>query len=115
MRLPVISCIALLALANPAASQQFGSATEGAYLIRQIGCGSCHIIPGIPGARGLVGPPLIHMSRRIYIAGLLRNTPQNMVRWLMHPQSIVPGNAMPEMGLTQIQAQNIAAYLATID
>lgn len=114
MRLSLISFALLLALASAAASQQIGSAPEGATLIRQVGCGSCHIIPGIVGARGLVGPPLIHMSRRIYIAGLLRNTPQNMVRWLMHPQSIVRGNAMPEMGLTQSQARNIAAYLATI-
>ena len=101
-------------MASPAAAQQTGNDAGGAALIARVGCGACHIIPGIPGANGLVGPPLDHMSRRIFIAGLLRNTPQNMERWLMHPQAIVRGNAMPEMGLTRTQAQDIAAYLATL-
>lgn len=114
MWLPLICCATLLLTASPAVAQQFGNAATGAVLIRQVGCGSCHIIPGIRGAQGLAGPPLIHMSHRIYIAGLLRNTPENMVRWLMHPQSIVRGNAMPEMGLTEAQARDIAAYLATL-
>ena len=69
---------------------------QGAVDIARIGCGTCHIIPGIDGARGLVGPPLDHMGRRVYIAGLLRNTPRNMVTWLRYPQRIVPGYAMPE-------------------
>jgi mono/diheme cytochrome c family protein len=52
-----------------------GDPEKGAQEIAQIGCGSCHIIPGIERADGLVGPPLDHMGRRIFIAGLLRNTP----------------------------------------
>jgi cytochrome c2 len=96
------------------AGPQFGNARNGATLIAAVGCGSCHIIPGIRGARGLVGPPLDHMSRRIFIAGMLRNTPQNMTRWIMHPQAVVRGNAMPEMGLSEPQARDIAAYLATL-
>ena len=39
------------------------------------GCGTCHMIPGIKDAQGLVGPPLIHWSRRTYIAGEAPNTP----------------------------------------
>ena len=63
----------------------------------------------------MVGPPLDHMGRRVYIAGLLRNTPRNMVTWLRYPQRIVPGNAMPDMELSDEQARNIAAYLNTLD
>ena len=104
--------------ATPAAATgtvpQFGDPARGAALIRQVGCGACQIIPGVPGARGLVGPPLDHMSRWIFIAGLLRNSPENMVRWIMHPQSVVRGNAMPEMALSRTQAADIAAYLATL-
>jgi putative membrane protein len=91
-----------------------GDARQGALAIAQIGCGSCHMIPGIEGARGLVGPPLDHMARRVYIAGLLRNTPANMVTWLRDPQDIVPGNAMPDMGVTEQQARDITAYLYTL-
>jgi cytochrome c2 len=91
-----------------------GSAKSGAVLIQQFGCGSCHIVPGIYGADGLVGPPLIHMARRVYIAGVLRNSPDNMIAWLQDPQAIVSGNAMPRMGIDRNQAQDIAAYLYTL-
>ena len=49
-----------------------------------------------------------------FLAGLLRNTPKNMVDWLMHPQSFVPGNAMPDTGLNARDAQDITAYLGTL-
>jgi cytochrome c1 len=54
------------------------------------------------------------MARRVYVAGLLRNTPDNMVRWISDPQSVVPGNAMPNMGITAAQARDITAYLYTL-
>lgn len=92
-----------------------GSADRGALLIRDVGCGSCHKIPGIEGAEGLVGPPLDHMGKRIFIAGLLRNTPANMMTWLRDPQEVVPGNAMPDMGLSEEQARDITAYLYTLE
>jgi cytochrome c2 len=62
----------------------------------------------------MVGPPLTDIGRRIYLAGVLRNTPENMMFWLQNPQRVVPGNAMPDMGLTRDQAQDIAAYLYTL-
>jgi cytochrome c2 len=54
------------------------------------------------------------MGSRIYIAGVLRNTPDNMIAWLRNPQAIVPGNAMPNMGLDGEQARDIAGYLYTL-
>lgn len=83
-------------------------------MIEGFGCGSCHEIPGVNGADGVVGPPLQRIGRRIYIAGVLRNTPDNMMFWLMNPQLVVPGNAMPQMGITRDQARDIAAYLYTL-
>ena len=53
-------------------------------------------------------------GRRTYIAGMLSNTPQNLIRWLRNPQGVVPGNAMPNMGVTDAQARDLAAYLYTI-
>lgn len=88
-----------------------GSAKRGAALIRSYGCGTCHLIPGIRDANGLVGPPLTQFAERIYVAGVLRNTPDNLERWLEHPQAIVPGNAMPDMGIDEPKARDIAAYL----
>ena len=91
-----------------------GSAKAGAAHIAAFGCGGCHTIPGIPAAKGLVGPPLNMMGRRVYVAGMLRNTPDNMVRWITDPQSVVPGNAMPNMGISSAQARDITAYLYTL-
>jgi cytochrome c2 len=92
-----------------------GSPARGATLIGKFGCGACHTIPGINGADGLVGPPLDHMGKRVYVAGVLRNTPANMMTWLRDPQSVVPNNAMPDVGLNEQQARDIAAYLYTLD
>ncbi len=87
---------------------------HGAALIDKYGCGECHTIPGIDHATGMVGPPLTSIARRIYIAGVLRNSPDNMVEWIQHPQTIVPGNVMPDMGISHDEAREIAAYLDTL-
>ena len=91
-----------------------GDAAAGAALIVKLGCGSCHDIPGIVDAHGMVGPPLAHVDRRQFIAGMLRNTPDNMASWLRFPQHIVPGNAMPDLAISDHDARQITAYLATL-
>jgi cytochrome c oxidase assembly factor CtaG/cytochrome c2 len=91
-----------------------GDSQRGAALIRANGCGGCHTIPGIEDATGLVGPPLDHMRNRVYIAGLLRNTPANMQRWLQNPQAVVPGNVMPDMQLSARDARDLTAFLYTL-
>ena len=79
-------------------------------------CAACHTIPGIPGAFGDIGPSLKGVANRKTIAGgTLANNPANMVRWLMHPQAVLPTAKMPDQGLTSAQATKIAAYLATLD
>ncbi|HEY4116034.1 MAG TPA: c-type cytochrome [Rhizomicrobium sp.] len=98
---------------NPVA-KNVGNPERGAQLIQYFGCGACHEIPGIAGADAMVGPPLDHFANRIYIAGVLRNTPDNLVLWIRKPQTVVPGNAMPQMGIDAPDARDIAAYLYTI-
>jgi cytochrome c len=119
--LPVVGALLLLAAAcgvrplpiNPR-QVSGGDPGRGAVAIGKYGCGSCHQISGISGANGEVGPPLSGIGSRSTIAGVLANDPQNMVNWIQHPQSIVPGNAMPDMGVTQQDALDIAAYLYTL-
>ena len=91
-----------------------GNARHGKELMIQYDCGSCHSVPGIRGAEGLVGPPLILMGRRTYIAGELPNTPENLVKWIRDPKSVEPGTAMPSLGLSDREARDIAAYLYTL-
>jgi cytochrome c2 len=101
-----------LAVADSAAPQ--GDARRGAMLISQFGCGTCHVVPGIGSATGNVGPPLSRIGNRAYIAGVLANTPENMERWLMKPQEVVPGNAMPDLGLSERDARDLTAYLDSL-
>jgi cytochrome c2 len=91
-----------------------GDAYKGRQVIMNYGCGSCHTIPGITGARGLVGPPLARIAVRSYIAGVLPNTPDNMVRWLKNPPDVDQLTAMPNLGVKDEEARNATAYLYTL-
>ena len=111
----LIVLVAALSLAAVSAGAQTpAEVARGKRLITTYGCGTCHETPGVAGAHGMVGPPLTKMARRTVIAGLLPNTPANMIRWLQQPQSVVPGNAMPNMGMSDRDARDLAAYLATL-
>ena len=92
-----------------------GDPHAGKGLIIRYGCGGCHSIPGVPGARGLSGPPLTKWGSRVYIAGKFENKPDNLVRWLKDTQAMDPGVAMPDMDMTDKQARDIAAYLYTLN
>ncbi len=92
----------------PAPAQTVSS---GRRLIASYGCGSCHSIPGVPGANSMAGPPLNCFYQRGYIAGRLPNTRDNLIKWIMAPQQIEPGTAMPDLGVKEKEAGDIAAYL----
>jgi cytochrome c1 len=88
-----------------------GDAENGRLLLRQYGCATCHQIPGVATATGNVGPPLQKIATRVYLAGVIPNTPENMVRWIRAPQKIDPMTAMPDMQVTEEHARDIVAYL----
>jgi mono/diheme cytochrome c family protein len=87
---------------------------RGETIIETFGCGACHMIPGVRGAKGVVGPPLTAWAERAYIGGEVPNTPTNLVLWVMDPPSIEPKTAMPNLGINESQARDVAAYLYTI-
>jgi cytochrome c1 len=99
---------------QPAAEQHQGDPSHGRTLIEHYGCGSCHEIPGVDGADGLVGPPLTEFGRRSYIAGQLPNNATNLERWIQDPPGVEPGTAMPDLGVGSIDARDIAAYLLSL-
>jgi cytochrome c2 len=94
--------------------QAVGDPHRGERLVDTQACGSCHIVPGHAVGWGRVGPPLTGFGRRTVIAGMLPNTPDNLVRWLQTPQAVKPRTAMPDMALSQGEARDIAAYLYTL-
>lgn len=100
--------------AEDAALLTGGDPSRGRALLRPYGCAQCHTIPGVRGADGLVGPPLAGIANRVYVGGVVTNTPQNLIRWIMDPQAIDEKTAMPAVGVTEDQARDIAAYLYTL-
>jgi cytochrome c len=88
-----------------------GDPERGRLLLRQYGCASCHTIPGVATARGNVGPPLGGVGQRVYLGGVVTNTPQNMVAWIRAPQKFDPLTAMPDLQVSEAHAQDMVAYL----
>lgn len=91
-----------------------GNVENGRLLLRQFGCGSCHEIPGVAAAQGRVGPPLRAVARRVYLGGVLPNSPENMARFIRRPQDVDPRTAMPDLGVTEAHARDMVAYLYTL-
>jgi len=117
----VMACSLLSAMAcgdgeteRAAAAMTKGNPQRGRAAITRYGCAACHTIPGISGADALVGPPLSKMGSRSYIAGVLPNTPDNMIRWIENPPQIDHLTAMPNLGVTDGDARDIAGYLYTL-
>jgi cytochrome c1 len=91
-----------------------GNAARGRAALSQYGCNGCHRIPGITGSDVDVGPPLAGIARRQLIAGQIANTPEALARWVRNPQDVDALTAMPNLGVTERDARDIAAYLGTL-
>jgi cytochrome c oxidase subunit II len=96
--------------APPAAD---AAATEGAAVFAKSACVGCHTVRGV--SAGLVGPDLTHFgSRRTLAAGLLPNTPANLLAWIEDPPAVKPAAKMPALGLSPAEARAVAGYLASL-
>lgn len=109
--------LALAWLAGGAGAQQPAErdrAERGKALLAQYQCGACHTIPGVAASRGQVAPPLAAWSKRSYIAGRLPNRPELLARWIVAPDTLVPGTRMPSMGVAPADAEAMSAYLFSL-
>ncbi len=88
-----------------------GDPARAPELIRRYGCGGCHTIPGISGADGQVGPSLAGLRQRVFIGGVAENSADHLIQWIVTPQKFSPASAMPQTGISQAEARDIAAYL----
>jgi cytochrome c2 len=100
---------------RPAAAPSLGDVAAGRHAVKQYLCATCHEIPGITSATRHVGPPLNGIAKRRYIGGVIRNTPENMVRWLQDPKQFDPLSAMPALGVSDQDARDMAAFLYTLE
>jgi cytochrome c oxidase subunit 2 len=105
------------ALANeskPARAPDNELARTGQQIFLSSTCIYCHTIRGTP-AVGQVGPDLTHVANRLTLAaGALENNVGNLGGWIMDPQHIKPGSAMPATPLTGKELQALLAYLRTL-
>jgi cytochrome c oxidase subunit II len=97
--------------APPAAPE--GVAAEGGRLYLEHKCGDCHAVSP-SDTRSLIGPPLTHVASRMRLGGDLPNTPENMALWVNEPQSVKPGNRMPDQHLSAPEVQALTAYMESL-
>jgi cytochrome c1 len=91
-----------------------GDPQAGRKVIAATGCGLCHVIPGIPGAHGVVGPPLAGFAQRQLLGGIVPNEPSTLVTWIRDAPSLAPQTGMPRLPLSQQEAASVAAFLYTL-
>ena len=91
-----------------------GDAAQGVQEFQEHTCANCHAIAGT-AATARAGPDLSHLaSRQTLGAGVLQNTPDNLMKWLADPQVVKPGNHMPSLRLTDAELRALVAYLETL-
>lgn len=100
---------------TPAAPPPIGNAEKGKLLAAQYGCNVCHILPGVEGPQGALGPSLAGVASRPAISyNAVQNTPDNLVRYIQNPPAMNPQSTMPALGIPDADAKDIAAYLLTL-
>jgi cytochrome c2 len=119
----LLASVALSACQSSAAEPATSAAelgpeeAAGRQLFISKGCIACHQVPGVREATGTVGPNLRgigNTSAHPKIAAVLDNNRENMKRWLINPQAVKPGTAMPSMGLNDDEATKMALFLETL-
>jgi len=108
----MLSALSLLAACG---NREHGLEMHEAKALIASHCAACHQVPGVAVATGRVGPSLAHIGSQQIIAGYFVNSPQMLTQWIEHPQTLLPGNAMPEMGLSPEQVAAIVDYLYTME
>jgi mono/diheme cytochrome c family protein len=84
---------------------------RGRLALTQYACHSCHHIPGVTGPLTFVGPNLDGLAQRGFIAGKLPTNEANLASWIRAPQQHKPGTTMPQLGVSERDARDMAAYL----
>jgi len=103
--------LGLSSLFTPQGQLSDAETRQAQALIRQHGCGSCHVVPGMPAPQGNTGPALTDQGQKAYVAGVLPNTPEMLAAFIADPQRLNPPTAMPDLGVSAAEAALIAAYL----
>ena len=75
-------------------------------------CVACHMIDGV--SYGVIGPNLTKVATRSTIAsGIYPNDPEHLKAWIKDAPSKKPGSLMPNMNLSDADAEALVAFLQT--
>jgi cytochrome c len=114
-RWSILSALLLMACGDDAPpGVAGGDAAEGRRIVAAQGCTACHEVPGFGAPQGQAGPSLRGFGRRGYVAGVLPNTPDNLLRFLRNPPSVAPRTAMPAPAIDEAELRHVAAFLVTL-
>ena len=95
-----------------AAAPQGPEYAQGEKLFMTKGCMGCHSLQAVKAPKGLIGPNLANVGSRSHIAGgWLKNTDENLERWIREPQAVKKGVLMPNLGVTEEESRALRAYL----
>jgi cytochrome c oxidase subunit 2 len=94
-------------------SSNYSLVSDGAKVFADSPCTICHMIQGV--SKGYIGPDLTHFGGRTTLAaGVLKNTPENVAKWIEDPQEIKPGANMPPLLLPGPKLNALVAYLESL-
>jgi cytochrome c oxidase subunit II len=101
---------AQLAAPKPASAPD---AIAGAMIFADSPCTTCHTVKGV--SKGYIAPDLTHFGSRMTIgAGIMKNTPGNLTKWIIDPATLKPGAQMPPFGLRGKELEDLVAYLESL-
>jgi cytochrome c oxidase subunit 2 len=103
--------------APPATPAEGSPAGAGLEVFLNRGCTQCHNIDTINEIEqgAFNGPDLTHFMDRGVIAGAYKEySVDNLKTWLANPPKEKPGSYMPNLGLTQQEIDDLAAFLETL-
>jgi cytochrome c oxidase subunit 2 len=104
----------------PAGTDPTIDRAAGAEMFISKGCSGCHVISGLEGATGRIGPNLTHLySRKRFAGAVFELDNRNLRRWLRDPPKMKPmdpdnGQGMPNLGLSEDEITQLIAYLETL-
>lgn len=119
-RVVMLALFLAIACNRPETAQQQqpvaqGDAQRGKQFVTQYGCVVCHMMPGVEGAQGTLGPSLAGLASRPAISfGTVQNTPANLAQFIRNPASLNPQSSMPPLAIGGNDAKDIAAFLMTL-
>jgi cytochrome c oxidase subunit 2 len=101
--------------AVPAAPARGSPAARGREVFGRSACIACHMVGGLPSARGTLGPDLTHVGSRTTIAsGLFPNAAEYLRPWILNAPAMKPGALMTPQALSDEDLSAIVAYLQSL-